>query len=181
MIGQCSSVRDSPGRRRRLRYWVAGLALLGACEGAPGPEPSVEGVEAGGCGDLDCRSGLRISLVAQARYFVGGAYTVTTIADGDVQTCMFALARGVDACGEDVTCLMSTTCDATFNFAWVPNTINFEVSSNRGDPESVEINVMRGHARVAEAQYRPAYVDYAPNGSDCAPLCRVAAAELWVQ
>ena len=134
----------------------------------------------GACGTLECSSGLHLSLVAAGDVFDGGRYDVTFAVEGSVESCQFALHNG-DSCGLDPVCVIESTCDGPriqFNFVLVPYTIGLVVGPSIGEADDVRIDVERDGRSLLSEVLVLRYQDYAPNGSDCEPVCRVAQAEL---
>jgi hypothetical protein len=124
-----------------------------------------------------------LSLVAGADVFDAGQYDVTFVIDGEVEACRFAL-QTADACGLDPVCVVESPgsgCEGPqmqFNFVILPHTISFLVG-----PEGnlVQVDVERDGQSILSQTLVPSYEDYAPNGPDCEPVCRVAQAQLQLQ
>lgn len=161
---------------------VALVAIPGCFGSTQGDGPPIdvsdtETRETDACGDLGCSSGIYLSLVAEANVFDAGQYDVTFVIDGEVESCQFALSNG-EPCGLDPVCVVDSRCDGPqiqFNFVIMPHTIGFVVGP---EGESIEVDVERDGRPLLSQTLVPSYEDYAPNGTDCEPICRVAEAEL---
>lgn len=139
-------------------------------------ESSAEGSdEDGECGTTTCQDGLRISFVAQGASFDPGQYEVRLTVDGEVRACGFRVAAEPDECGGEGPCLVEEDCDASFNFVVMPHTIGITVGPV---PRTVDVSVERDRDLVLSTSISPDYEVYAPNGSDCEPICQIAQTEL---
>ncbi|MBL4688552.1 MAG: hypothetical protein JKY37_28440 [Nannocystaceae bacterium] len=159
-----------------MRLSLAIVVSLSACmvsEGEGLTDARVPGD--GSCGDLQCSSGLRVSLVAQGGVFVGGAYQVHSVADGASEVCTFRIEGEPDACGGDPPCLSADTCGLLYNFSALPHSVAFVVGP---EPDVIEVGIVRDGETIGGEILAPTYEQYAPNGVDCPPVCQTAAAEV---
>ncbi len=157
----------------RRTFVLALFVVVGCGSSAPSSDAADLG-ETTGCTDASCESGLRIVLAASGT-FTPGAYGVSTLADGVVDSCGFSIG-GAESCGADAPCLLDDDCEVEPNLIIAPHSVAVRVGP--GAPERVAVTVTRGGAEIAFNDFAPAYDEFTPAGPDCEPVCLVASALL---
>lgn len=154
------------------------MALI-ACVLGCAPDPEVEDadaltLEATGCGEAACESGLKIALVSAV--FTPGAYVIATASDGVEEVCSFHVGGVEDGCDIDGPCLLEDDCGVLPSFTLSPHSVSVQVGPDA--PQVVDVVVLRGGTEIAAATFAPEYQTYAPAGPGCEPVCEIASAQL---
>jgi hypothetical protein len=157
------------------RVLPVSVALAAACSEPLVDPPVYADSTDGECGMLSCDDELQISLVALGGVFTGGDYDVAVSVDDDVTSCGFVLSGDSSDCGGDPPCVLVNDCAADFGFAVRPHFVLLRVQPAA---DVVQIGIARDEASLLEETLAPDYQDYWPNGSDCAPMCRIASASI---
>lgn len=163
---------------RSQRWAPPGWALAAALGcGTEAPTTAADDDDGGssGCGMLACEDRLRISLVAAAGVFDGGAYTLAWAVDGVEDGCGFVLSGDATACDGDPPCTLEGDCNAEFGLAALPHFVLVDVVPA---PQQFSLAVLRDGSVIAQTSFAPQYDIVYPNGPDCPGSCRVAAAAL---
>lgn len=157
------------------RHPLLMLATVVACAGDPSSSDDTAADSGPGeCGTVSCHDSVRISLVAAADVLTGGLYHVAWSLDGVDQDCSFEILGGPGACDDgDPLCAGTNECGAELNFGTLPQSIALDIV---GAPQLFELTVLRDGEVLIETGFAPQYQDVHPNGEDCPPVCRQAAA-----
>lgn len=149
---------------------IALALVVSACGGGSSDPLDDEDLAGTGCPDAMCESGLRVVLVASGP-FTPGLYRVSSVADGQVDSCTFRVG-GTESCGMDAPCLLADDCDAQINLLALPHSVAVVIGP--GAPEVVSVDVERSGTPIAGFDLEPDYEEFAPAGPDCPPICEVA-------
>ncbi|MBX7084334.1 MAG: hypothetical protein K1X88_34325 [Nannocystaceae bacterium] len=164
---------------RSLRWAPRGWALAAALGcGTSAPTVTDDDDDDGGssgCGMLVCEDRLRVSLVAAAGVFDGGAYTLAWTVDGVEDGCGFVLSGDAMACDGDPPCVLEGDCEAEFGLVAQPQFVLVDVTPA---PHAFSLAVLRDDAVLTQTSFVPHYDTVYPNGPDCLGSCRVAAAAI---
>ncbi len=150
------------------------LACALGCAAEPDGFEDDQMVDATGCSEASCESGLRIALVSNV--FTPGGYTLSSVADGVESVCGFVIGGQEDGCGPQGPCLLEDDCGAVASLSFPPHSVVVQVGP--GAPEVVEVVVLRGGSEIAGSTFVPTYQTFAPAGPGCEPVCEVASAQL---
>jgi hypothetical protein len=129
--------------------------------------PSSCGPLAQSCTLADCTDGLFVDFYLKTP----GAYSLTADVDGQVVACAGSLpVDGTESC----------TGPGRVEFPWSGAPIwgmNIDVVG----AQSVHLVIARDGTTILDETFSPQWIDSAPNGVDCGPVCNVAAASFKVE
>jgi hypothetical protein len=163
----------------RIGSWVLGVILIGA-------------VVAGGCSagkactEIGCVDGFSAAVRSADGSIPSGAHRVEALVGASSLTCTFTYplqmtggGTAQPACGGGMTVAIwpETTCTATGNASQscdpIPGKL-VETIGLSGTPGQVHVWQYVDDAPILDVAAAPTYQSYAPNGSDCGPVCRQA-------
>lgn len=143
------------------------LALFLACTDSDDSDHS------GACTEIGCIDGLSVTF--QPALMGKGTYTFDVTIDGTAYACdaTIPLEGSSTVCGTGgvVSIYLSGT-------ELDPSKQSFPGLHVEGAPKSVQIQVHRDKALVADADLSPKYQVTQPNGPDCPPTCNSAAVDV---
>ena len=132
------------------------------------------------CTQIGCVDGLRLTL-EKAGAWAPGAYTFAFTLDGAAVTCSGSLPLKACDAGPSLTCdAEGRVMIGESGCALPPDQHGWSDIQVSGAPKAVKLTISRDGQPLHAAELTPTYTESRPNGPDCGPVCRGAAATIAV-
>lgn len=162
---------------------VASGAALSGCDDPAAKPPSHY------CTLIGCSDGFSLEIAAMANALPPGVHTISVTTGSGTSSCTIPFPWVAPGDNNTASCesglrvsvspkqQCTTVNDSYVRCDEIPGQL-VERITVPGTPASVHVTQSAGDAAVFDQTFTPTYQDHQPNGPDCAPICRQAAAQL---
>jgi hypothetical protein len=183
-MGERIATKSGAAYARVMRHCLMGIALIGA-----GALASSGCISAKGCTEIGCIDGFSAAVRSADGSFPSGAHLVEVLVGASSLKCAFtyplpnigggSVQQPLCEAGLTVMILPETTCSASMMASYPCDPIAgkfVETIGLSGTPGQVHAWQYVDDAPILDVAAAPTYQSYAPNGSECGPVCREASA-----